>query len=399
MAKIILCCWGSIMETGIERGLSSLGITCIRLDRELKNYDTDADYLGALSSLLLSHPDAHFVFSVNFVPVIAMACKAHQVPYLSWTVDCPSLTLYSDTVAYPTNYLFLFDRIQAEKLSSRNPGHVFHLPLAFDPFTAADLSPTPADHENYDCDISFVGSLYLRGNKYDAVADRLSPYLKGYLDAVITAQKQVYGYYLTEDALSDPIVSEFMDLAGFGLLPNYKADRRTLLADYYLGYKCTQLERVQILREVSKLAQTSLYTTEDTASYPEIQNRGIADTACVAPKVYACSRINLNISLRPIQSGIPLRCFDIMGMGGFLISNYQPELAEHFIDGEELVLYESIPDLLSKIRYYLSHEEERTAIAACGREKVLKDFTYGIQLTKIIHLFLTSRQDGKQACP
>lgn len=69
------------------------------------------------------------------------------------------------------------------------------------------------------------------------------------------------------------------------------------------------------------------------------------------------------MTLRSIKSGIPQRAFDIMGCGGLLMSNYQPELAEYFIPGEDLVLYDSVDDLIQKIDYYLSHEEERLQIA------------------------------------
>lgn len=49
---------------------------------------------------------------------------------------------------------------------------------------------------------------------------------------------------------------------------------------------------------------------------------------------------------------------------------FQPELAEFFVPGEELVLYDSIPDLLEKIGYYLEHDEEIETIAANGHRKV-----------------------------
>mgnify|MGYP002508081159 CR=1 FL=1 len=47
-----------------------------------------------------------------------------------------------------------------------------------------------------------------------------------------------------------------------------------------------------------------------------------------------------------------------MGAGGFLLSNYQTELAEQFEDGKELALYASKEELLAKAQYYLSHERD-----------------------------------------
>ena len=94
------------------------------------------------------------------------------------------------------------------------------------------------------------------------------------------------------------------------------------------------------------------------------------------PLVFKQSRINLNISLRSIKSGIPLRAFDIMGSGGFLLSNYQEDFLENFTPGVDFEYYESEEDLLRKIDYYLTHEEERIAIAKNGHDKVAAAHTY-----------------------
>ena len=57
------------------------------------------------------------------------------------------------------------------------------------------------------------------------------------------------------------------------------------------------------------------------------------------PLVFKCSKINLNITLRSIRNGIPLRAMDIMGAGGFLLTNHQNDFAMHFVDGEDYVLF------------------------------------------------------------
>ena len=94
------------------------------------------------------------------------------------------------------------------------------------------------------------------------------------------------------------------------------------------------------------------------------------------PEVFRRSKINLNISLRLIQSGIPLRVLDVLGCGGFLITNYQQEIAENFENGIDLVMYEDYVDLVEKVEYYLIHEEERKAIALNGYNKVRERFNF-----------------------
>ena len=102
------------------------------------------------------------------------------------------------------------------------------------------------------------------------------------------------------------------------------------------------------------------------------------------PAIFYHSKINLNISLKTIRSGIPLRVADIMGCCGFVLSNYQEELLEHFIPGEECAVYENLEDLYQKAAYYLRHEEERKRVAAAGFEKVKRNFTFEERLSKML---------------
>ena len=101
------------------------------------------------------------------------------------------------------------------------------------------------------------------------------------------------------------------------------------------------------------------------------------------PYVFKCSKINLNITLRSIKNGIPLRCMDIMGAGGFLMTNFQADLLNHFVPYVDFVYFESKDDLIRKCDYYLKHEDERIKIAANGHKKVLQLHNYRTRLNEI----------------
>ena len=87
-----------------------------------------------------------------------------------------------------------------------------------------------------------------------------------------------------------------------------------------------------------------------------------------------------------IKSGIPLRVWDILGSGGFLLTNYQAEIPYYFEEGKDLVCFDGIEDMRDKVRYYLSHEEERAKIARSGYEKVKEHHTYVDRLSKILKI-------------
>ena len=385
--KIIFCRWKSICEDGITNAIKRLGHTLVALDRKFNSVDYDKEYLQVLVNLVQANPDATCVLSVNFQPIIARACKVLKIPYLSWTVDCPSFQLYSQTVAYPTNRIFLLDRMQTAKFSPLNPDNIFHLPLGCDLDTWDSVKLTEEDHKMYDCDISFVGSLYSEKCKYNGIVDNLSDYTKGYVDGLINAQLNVYGYNFLEDSISDEWAEDFKKQANWiPLAEDYIEDVRGIVADTYIGYKCTEQERIKTLNAISEHFNMDLWTLSDTSMIPKINNRGGADSEHMMPKIIKCSKINLNMTNRPIKTGLPLRIFDLMGAGGFVISNYQAEIPEHFIPGEDIVLYESIPDLLNKIDYYLAHDDERIQIAKNGYEKVKQAHTYDIRLQQMFEL-------------
>lgn len=387
--KIIYCRWGSICEDGIMNAFKRMGITIADFNHKLGHMDYDKDYLKALGDYIPKHPDASCVFTVNFIPIIARVCKVYKLPYISWTVDCPSFTLYSNTLSYPTNRIFILDRLQAEKFAPVNPGNVFHMPMACDLATWDRVKITPADHREYDCDISFIGSLYTEKCKYNSIQNDLPEYMQGYVNGLIDAQLNVYGYNFIEDSISDEWAVEFKKHVGwFPLGEDYTEDVKGIVSDVYIGEKCTEQERIRTLRAISENFNLDFYTLSDTSSIPGINNRGGADSNRMQPRIFKCSKINLSMTNRPFKSGIPLRVFDIMGSGGFLISNYQPELAELFVPGEDLVLYDSIPDLLAKIEYYLEHEEERIQIAKNGYEKVKTFHSYDVRIEEILSLAL-----------
>ena len=92
------------------------------------------------------------------------------------------------------------------------------------------------------------------------------------------------------------------------------------------------------------------------------------------------------MTMRPIETGLSLRIWDILGSGGFLLTNYQAEIPEYFEIGRDLEVYESMEDLTYKIDYYLHHDAERIEIALNGYEKTAAHHTYEMRLAKMLQI-------------
>lgn len=385
--NILFCKWKSICEDGIDHGFQQLGCNMDYMTRLFDNVDYDKGYLKELAdNLQRKHYDC--VFTVNFIPIVSRVCNIFKVPYICWTVDNPCFQLYSNTIKNPWNRIFMFDRSQYEKFYPLNPDCIFHMPLACDYEAWNSFELTRQDHKNYDCDISFIGSTYEEKCRYNRL-ENIPDYISGYVDGIIRAQLNVYGYNFIEDSLTPDFCKAFKNCADwYPLGEDYTEDTKAIIADTYIGYKCTEQERLMTLRNISEHFKLDLYTLSDVTKLPKANHRGGADSVTMMPKIFKCSKINLNMTNRPIKTGLPLRIFDIMGAGGFLLTNYQSEIPEHFEIGKELAAYESQEDLLNQIAYYLEHEEERTEIAENGKKKIKELHSYRIRLEEILRIAL-----------
>ena len=107
---------------------------------------------------------------------------------------------------------------------------------------------------------------------------------------------------------------------------------------------------------------------------PKVRVEESVDYSSQMPQVFAASKINLCPTLRCIGSGIPLRALDVMGCGGFLLVPLQPELMEYFVPNQDAGIYSTLEEAVELAEYYLSHEEQRKAVAASGQRKVQAAF-------------------------
>ena len=380
---IVFCKWTSICETGVDYGLSDLGHNIIRITQLLDSVDYDMRYANLLSDTLKTqHADC--VFSINFIPIIARVCRIHRIPYLCWIVDSPCFQLYSETISYPTNHIFVFDRDLYNQFRAKNPAGIYHHSLASDIHSWDAIQVTPQEHARYDCDISFVGSLYSEKAKYNQIEANLPDHIRGYAEGIMDAQLHAIGFNLIRQSLTDDFVREFKKYANWvPLCEDYEENDLRIVADTYLGYKCTELDRIMTLNALAEHFQVDLYTQSDTTPLHGVRLRGPADSVHMMPQIMKCSKINLNLTNKPISSGLPLRCFDIMGCGGFMMSNFQPEIPELFELDREVVVYTGIPELIDKTAYYLAHDEERCAIARRGYEKVKTLHNYAVKLKQM----------------
>lgn len=92
-------------------------------------------------------------------------------------------------------------------------------------------------------------------------------------------------------------------------------------------------------------------------------------------RLFTRSRINLNLSKASNfqEEQIKGRNFEIPGALGFQLSFDADNLGDYYEDGKEIVLVRSIEEMADKAKYFLSHEDQRRAIAYAGYQRTLTD--------------------------
>jgi len=67
------------------------------------------------------------------------------------------------------------------------------------------------------------------------------------------------------------------------------------------------------------------------------------------------------------------RCFEITAAKTFMLSEYTDDLNSMFQEGREAEYFRNKEEMLRKIRYYLTHGEDRKRIAEAGYQRLLRD--------------------------
>jgi glycosyltransferase involved in cell wall biosynthesis len=98
---------------------------------------------------------------------------------------------------------------------------------------------------------------------------------------------------------------------------------------------------------------------------------------------YQRAKIGINVHNRGDYSVGSYRLFDLPANGVMQISD-GGEWLDHFFEvGEEIESYTNANELLEKLRYYLTHDEERERIALNGLRRVRKDYKISNLLNKV----------------
>lgn len=340
----------------------------------------DNEIIDKLTGYIAAHSITH-IMSIDLQDNIALAAKKAGIKYISVVWDAPYYPLYSPYGRMECCYFSVFDQKDYARCKERKTPHIIYQPLSVerDFMTAMHANMDKRrGGQRYLHDICFIGGLY-DDNFYDEFMTNAPSVLQDYFISIFEEAAFKWDGADRVCGKTSPEILEYMRRAvpGFQFINLFEIEDTELFEGGFLIRKIANIERIGILNLLAEDYHVTLYTNSKTAG--EVLS-GVEICPPVNPtkeafEVFQQSKINLNISLKGIERGTPLRVINICAAGGFALTSYCPETAELFEEDKEIVMFRSPEELIEKADYYLVHEAEREAIAKAGYEKVLRCYT------------------------
>lgn len=387
MGMKILYVYGRTKEKDYVHALRKLGYEVEEYfekqnDRWLNNEETDQ-----LITYIKENAVTHLL-SIHMLPNLSIAAYRTGIKYIAMLWDAPVLAMNTVFGKLDNLWVTSYDKLDCERFKQNGTRHVLYQPLTVDEDGLREWDVQRKLQGRYFNDISFLGRLYEK-NMYDAQVNRIPANMQNYFTGIMEDAafkwdgiNRVYGTV-------DKEILDYIKLVSpdFKISNPYDMEVERYFEVSYLFPKLANIERICCLNLLVEQYDLTFYTDSDIKEgvlSPKVKQMPSVLPGEAVSLVYAGSKINLNISLRGMEGGTPLRIPEIMGAGGFVLSSYGAETAEIFEEDKEIVMFKTPEELMEKADYYLAHDKEREKIALAGQRKVLHKYTHEKKLKELL---------------
>lgn len=374
----VLYVYGSATATNFVEALKKTGYEVMEYPKVQSTSNMNEDEINEIVDFIKEHEITHLM-SIHLIYNLAVAAYWSGIKYMPVIWDAPYLKAYTVMGTLDNIWYSVFDKIDAERMRRGGCPHVLYQPLSVNKDSMRKWEKKSLSKVRCVNDISFIANLYEK-NDYDRCLDKIPENMQDYFRSILEdaafkwdGVNRIYGQTSQE-------IIDYINLVS----PDFKFEHPYDIEDVryfeiaYLIRKLANIERICVLNMLAEEHDVFLYTNSEVEKsvLPKVHIELPVPAGEATSIIYRGSKINLNISLKGIEGGTPQRIMDIMGAGGFVLTNYCEETAEIFVEDKEIVMFRNPEELLEKTDYYLSHDKEREQIARAGCEKVLKCYTY-----------------------
>ncbi len=367
--KRAVVCSGGLFVDDVSKALEELGYTLYTLD--VKRLSVEE------ISLTIRRFNPQVAFAINYTNGLAELFESHGVDLICWEADPATDHLTPISTSSDHAYIFTYREANVEKFVKTGFKNVEHLPLASDTEKRLPTKLSNEEHDIYDAKLSFVGSsmtenaislrkIFLSQYKtYRDGSDDAVEEGNRLLEEILSVQRRNFSIYVIPDLL-DKYFSGFISY----LLKIPGAHDPSIL----VGEIAAAEKRADYIANLGSLG-IKIWGDDGWMSTEQygVKYMGSAGHNYEINKIYSASSINVDINRLYQMDIVPMRVFDIMACGGFVLAEYSKEIGNIFEIGKEVETYSTLDELVSKATYYLDHETEALEVAERGREEVRKN--------------------------
>ncbi|MBW1895109.1 MAG: glycosyltransferase [Deltaproteobacteria bacterium] len=368
-AKRAMICSGGLFVDDVSKALEEFGYTPYTLDVKRLSVEEISLAIRRFKPLV--------AFAVNYTNGLAELFESHGVDLICWEVDPATDHIQPISSNSDRAYVFTYREANIEEFVKAGFKKVEYLPLASDTEKRSPAQLSAEEHGIYDANMSFVGSS-MTENAISLRKIFLSQY-KAYRDGSADAVEE--GNQLLEEILSIQrqdfsiyVIPDLLDKTFFNFI-NYLFELPGAYDPFILvGEIAASEKRINYIANLGSLG-VKVWGDEGWRSAEQygVKYMGSAGHTFEINKIYSASSINVDINRLYQMDIIPMRIFDIMACGGFVLAEHSTELNNIFEIGKEVETYSTFDELASKAAYYLNHESEALEIAERGRDEVRKN--------------------------
>ena len=377
-----IICSGDLFVAEVGNVLKGFGYSLYTLDMKKLSLEEMATIIRRF--------DPEVVFAINYTNGLAELCHSNDVDFICWEIDPAADRLKSCKTPTDRAYIFTYRKANVSEFVSAGFKNVEHLILASDTEKMSPQQLSPEEQDTYGAPLSFVGSsmvgqakifreIFLSHYKaYKGEASNAIEEGKRLLDQVLGAQRSNFSTYVIPELLRE-YFGDFIDYV-IGL-PNAH-DPFMLVGEIVAAEK-----RINYIANLGRLG-LKVWGDEGWQITEQYGTKymGPAGHRHEINKIYEACQINVDINRLYQMDIIPMRIFDIMACGGFVLAEYSRDLDDIFEIGKEVEAYHTLDELVNKATYYVEHRDEALEIAERGREAVCKNHMIS---TRVNHMLNT----------
>lgn len=312
-----------------------------------------------------------FAFAINYFPGISKACADLEIPLVVWEIDPATDGLAPVGGNTDHVHIHTYRASNVARFEAAGFRHVAYTPLAAN---TRKRTPCP-DGGRMGPEVCFVGA---------SMVDQAMEFRSLFLDAWVAAHPgdtdaRSHGLTLLNGLLTQQRMQPRKYLIP-ELMMRHMADFVTAVEGHLphdpvalVGEMAAAERRLTV---AARLGGEGLHVWGDPgwkAAEPHgVVHRGFAGHHQQLTTIYQQGKIHVDINRLYQLDIVPMRVFDVLACGGFLIAEHSPALSALFTIGEELESWSSIDELVEKVRFYKKHPDAARRIAERGRIAVVE---------------------------